>query len=98
MSFVGFGKTEGDQYSDHGRGEFLYSLVTALGLSHPVIVSPSMSGSFAMPFLVKHSDQLSGFVPVAPTATNTVDQTALATIKVSSTWAVCWDFCLFVFY
>lgn len=31
-----------------------------------VIVSPSMSGSFSIPFLNKHPNLLKGYVPVAP--------------------------------
>jgi pimeloyl-ACP methyl ester carboxylesterase len=45
---------------------FLEKLVPALGLEHPVIVSPSMSGRFSLPYVLAHPDRVAGFVPVAP--------------------------------
>ncbi|XP_015907734.2 putative protein-lysine deacylase ABHD14B [Parasteatoda tepidariorum] len=48
------------------KGSFLQSLLESFNMEKPVIVSPSMSGSYALPFLVKHSEKLAGYVPVAP--------------------------------
>ena len=31
-----------------------------------VVVSPSMSGGFSLPFVARHADRVSGYVPVAP--------------------------------
>nr|XP_009940795.1 PREDICTED: aminoacylase-1 [Opisthocomus hoazin] len=38
-------------------------------MRRPVLVSPSMSGRFALPFLLVRGDHLAGFVPVAPAGT-----------------------------
>ena len=34
-----------------------------------VLLSPSMSGGYALPFLMNQSDRLAGFIPVAPVST-----------------------------
>eukprot|EP00061_Rhincodon_typus_P013940 g40639.t1 len=52
------------------RADFLLAFLNAVGLQTPVIVSPSMSGHFSIPFLMFHAQRLKGFVPIAPTGTN----------------------------
>ncbi|XP_010114782.1 PREDICTED: alpha/beta hydrolase domain-containing protein 14A-like, partial [Chlamydotis macqueenii] len=52
-----------------GRVAFLDHILQELGMQRPVLVSPSMSGRFSLPFLLARGDQLSGFVPVAPVGT-----------------------------
>ncbi len=48
---------------------FLHELIPPLGLTRPVVVSPSMSGRFSYPLLQQHPETVGGFVPVAPAAT-----------------------------
>jgi abhydrolase domain-containing protein 14 len=45
---------------------FLAELIPILGLDRPVVVAPSMSGRFAFPLMIGHSDKTSGVVLVAP--------------------------------
>ncbi|KAF1475173.1 Protein ABHD14A, partial [Pygoscelis antarcticus] len=52
-----------------GRVAFLDHVLQELGMWRPVLVSPSMSGRFALPFLLARGDRLAGFVPVAPVGT-----------------------------
>ncbi|XP_051667299.1 protein ABHD14A [Manacus candei] len=52
-----------------GRVAFLDHVLQELGMRRPVLVSPSMSGRFSLPFLLEHGDWLSGFVPIAPVGT-----------------------------
>ncbi|NWX42583.1 ABHEA protein, partial [Steatornis caripensis] len=52
-----------------GRVAFLDHVLQELGMRRPVLVSPSMSGRFALPFLLARWAQLTGFVPVAPVGT-----------------------------
>lgn len=52
-----------------GRRTFLEHVFQELGMQRPVLVSPSMSGRFSLPFLLAHGDQLAGFVPIAPVGT-----------------------------
>lgn len=54
--------------------QFLLDLLNALNLNLPVIVSPSMSGNYSLPFIVNHRELLRGFVAVAPVG---ISQTAL---------------------
>ncbi|VXD25797.1 conserved hypothetical protein [Planktothrix serta PCC 8927] len=45
---------------------FLIEIIDGLNLSNCVLVSPSMSGNYSLPFIAQHSDRLRGFVAVAP--------------------------------
>ncbi|MEQ8996324.1 MAG: alpha/beta hydrolase [Coleofasciculus sp. B1-GNL1-01] len=45
---------------------FLREFIVQLNLPKPILVSPSMSGNYSLPFLGKHPDMLKGFVAVAP--------------------------------
>jgi len=45
---------------------FVGAALDALELERPVVVSPSMSGRFALPFAAAHPERLAGFVPIAP--------------------------------
>jgi len=46
--------------------EFLLELIEVLKLNKPILVSPSMSGGYSLPFVVKYADKLGGFIPIAP--------------------------------
>jgi len=87
VDLPGYGKTQGEQYSGD-RGKFINLMVTALNLVNPVVISPSMSGSFSVPFLAAYPEKLSGFIPVAPTSTNNVPQDVLARITVSRVYQI----------
>jgi len=63
VDLPGFG---GSKAARAEPGHFLERLLPALGVEHPVIVSPSMSGRFSLPYLQAHPDRVAGFVPVAP--------------------------------
>ena len=52
----------------------LAPLIEKLGLDRPIIVSPSMSGGYSLPYIIgrepeKGLSKCRGFVPVAPVAT-----------------------------
>jgi len=46
--------------------DLLLEIFSSLNLVKPVIVSPSMSGEFTLPFIATHPDKIAGFVAVAP--------------------------------
>uniref|UniRef100_U3IY16 Putative protein-lysine deacylase ABHD14B n=1 Tax=Anas platyrhynchos platyrhynchos TaxID=8840 RepID=U3IY16_ANAPP len=51
-------------------GGFLKAVVEALGLGPAVVVSPSLSGMYSLPFLLQHGHLLKAYVPVAPICTD----------------------------
>lgn len=63
VDLPGFGKS---QKVEMEKSEVLKEIVKKLNLENLVIVSPSMSGTFSIPFILKHPDLVKGFVPVAP--------------------------------
>lgn len=69
VDLPGHGGTGGAPLPAAARGDFLDALVRALGLggasSRLVLVSPSMSGSYAMPYLEARGG-VAGWVAVAP--------------------------------
>jgi len=46
--------------------DFLVALLPAIAIERAVVVSPSMSGAFSLPFVALHPEAVQGFVPVAP--------------------------------
>ncbi|XP_074861981.1 protein ABHD14A-like [Carettochelys insculpta] len=55
--------------TEQGRVAFLQRALTELRLQRPVLISPSMSGRYSIPFVLAHGAQLRGFVAVAPVGT-----------------------------
>ncbi|KAL4655382.1 protein ABHD14B [Arapaima gigas] len=51
-------------------GSFLKQVVEALQLGPVVLVSPSLSGMYSLPFLFQHGSLLKAYVPVAPICTD----------------------------
>ena len=65
---IGYGKSRSGQVNDPVK--FMISLLSSLEITAPVIIiSPSMSGSVALPFLTAHPDKVKGYIPVAPVST-----------------------------
>ncbi|WP_264321995.1 alpha/beta fold hydrolase [Zarconia navalis] len=48
------------------RVAFLLALLDRFALDRPIVISPSMSGQYSIPFIAQHSEKLRGFVAVAP--------------------------------
>ncbi|XP_048775728.1 putative protein-lysine deacylase ABHD14B [Ostrea edulis] len=67
------GKTQSEKTDVGDKGMFLEKLISTLKLKSPVIISPSMSGSYSLPYLFKDPSAVKqrsrGFVPVAPVHT-----------------------------
>ncbi|KAH1167569.1 hypothetical protein KIL84_003052 [Mauremys mutica] len=55
--------------TEQGRVAFLQHVLKELGIQRPVLISPSMSGRYSIPFVLVHGTQLKGFVPIAPVGT-----------------------------
>ncbi|XP_041369025.1 protein ABHD14B-like [Gigantopelta aegis] len=73
VDLPGYGKSSKVKVDD--KVKFMEALIAGLKLSKPVIVSPSMSGSFSLPFLFSDPESATtraqGFVAVAPVQTTT---------------------------
>jgi pimeloyl-ACP methyl ester carboxylesterase len=65
VDLPGFGQSDSTGTS---RTEWLGQLLDELKIAKPVIVSPSLSGRFALPFVTDQPDRVAGFVAVAPVA------------------------------
>ncbi|XP_003973345.1 protein ABHD14A [Takifugu rubripes] len=71
MDLPGYGKSP-DSVSlktDQNRVDLLSRFMESLGVRTAVLVSPSMSGHYSIPFLMKNNAQLRGFIPIAPVGT-----------------------------
>lgn len=65
VDLPGFGESDSSSIS---RIDWLGMLLDSLKIELPVIVSPSMSGAFALPLMTGGSERIAGFVAVAPVA------------------------------
>nr|XP_044992716.1 protein ABHD14B isoform X1 [Jaculus jaculus] len=65
-------------------GSFLATVVDALELGSPVVISPSLSGMYSLPFLTMPGSQLRGYVPVAPICTDKITAADYANVKTPS--------------
>ena len=63
VDLPGFGQSDSTAME---RSAWLGQLLDELKIDRPVIVSPSMSGDFALPFVTEHPERVSGLVAVAP--------------------------------
>jgi abhydrolase domain-containing protein 14 len=84
--YIGYGNSSLPVIQDSGTVQWLTKLVRALRLSNFVIISPSMSGRFAIPYVMQsHTKQQSilGFIPIAPVGTNKFDTADYKKITVS---------------
>jgi abhydrolase domain-containing protein 14 len=82
----GFGKSPKVDVED--RGQFMADLIKSGDLGKPVIVSPSMSGSFALPFLLEPDsascgERMMAYVPIAPPAADSFTADSYKDCKVN---------------
>ncbi|XP_028680857.2 protein ABHD14B [Erpetoichthys calabaricus] len=62
-------------------GSFLKEVVVGLQLSPVVVISPSLSGMYSLPFLFEHNNLVKAYIPVAPICTEKFTAESYAAIK-----------------
>ena len=67
----GFGKSSGKRIRDAFQAaEFLNKFFSAVGISKPIIVGPSMGGRYALGYTIKYPENVTGLVLIAPAGLN----------------------------
>jgi abhydrolase domain-containing protein 14 len=64
LDLPGYGRSEPSALAPDAY--LVRALDTLLPNRRVVLVSPSMSGGYSLPFVAEHSDRVAGFVPIAP--------------------------------
>ncbi|XP_032828139.2 putative protein-lysine deacylase ABHD14B isoform X1 [Petromyzon marinus] len=55
--------------TDELKASLLLEVFKALRMEHPILISPSMSGRFSLPYLMSRGQRLRAFIPIAPVHT-----------------------------
>nr|XP_057921920.1 protein ABHD14B isoform X2 [Doryrhamphus excisus] len=63
---------------------FLVDVCEQLQLSPVVVISPSLSGMYSLPFLIQHQNLLRAYIPVAPICTDKFTPEQYQSVKVAS--------------
>lgn len=84
LDLPGFGTSEPSELDDD---DFLHQFVQTARLERPVVVSPSMSGRFALPLVARHTDLVGGWVPIAPVE---IDEWARELVPVDLPTLILW--------
>lgn len=71
VDLPGYGKSPDSESlkTDQSRVDLLSRFMESLGVRFAVLVSPSMSGHYSIPFLMKNNAKLQAFIPIAPVGT-----------------------------
>ncbi|XP_029772494.1 protein ABHD14A isoform X1 [Suricata suricatta] len=83
LDLPGFGNSapSKEASTEAGRAELLERALRDLEVRNAVLVSPSLSGRYALPFLIQSHHQLRGFVPIAPASTQNYTQEQFWAVK-----------------
>eukprot|EP00071_Canis_lupus_P011745 XP_005632524.1 protein ABHD14A isoform X2 [Canis lupus familiaris] len=83
LDLPGFGNSapSKEANTEAGRAELLERVLRDLEVHNAILVSPSLSGRYALPFLIQGHHQLRGFVPIAPASTQNYTQEQFWAVK-----------------
>ncbi|KAL7891760.1 hypothetical protein AOLI_G00012360 [Acnodon oligacanthus] len=74
LDLPGFGQSKAAEapapVGELAPGEFLRQVCEGLQTGPVVVVSPSLSGMYSLPFLFQHTQQVKAYIPVAPICTD----------------------------
>lgn len=65
-------------------GDFLKQVCEGLQTGPVVVISPSLSGMYSLPFLFQHSDLVRAYIPVAPICTEKFSAHQFSCVQVRS--------------
>jgi len=87
VDLPGYGHTGGNSVPQPEKGRFIGAIIEKAKLVRPILVSPSMSGTFSIPYLVAtahstSSNALRAFVPIAPVGSGDFTREEYEKIKV----------------
>ncbi|KAM8866810.1 putative protein-lysine deacylase ABHD14B [Synchiropus picturatus] len=63
---------------------FLKEVCEALDLSPVVVISPSLSGMYSLPFLLEHQSLVRAYIPIAPICTDKIKAEQYQRVKVQT--------------
>ena len=81
IDLPGFGESE-NLKNNEDLDIFVFKLIQTLGINKPVIISPSYSGAYSVPFVLKHGDKVAGYIPIAPSISSQYTSQAFENVKV----------------
>lgn len=81
VDLPGYGLTAGNAIPKEEKADFIRELIQGLNLDRPALVSPSMSGTYSLPFLARYSHLISAYIPVAPVGSNEIPASTYAQIQ-----------------
>ncbi|XP_061052896.1 aminoacylase-1 isoform X2 [Eubalaena glacialis] len=86
LDLPGFGNSapSKEASTEAGRAQLLERVLQDLEVQNVVLVSPSLSGCYALPFLMQGHHQLHGFVPIAPASTQNYTQEQFQAVKLTT--------------
>ena len=95
----GWGSSKHEKLAKSETRDFLAQFIEQEHLDRPIIVSPSMSGGFAIPYLMTPTpqtcqDRARGFVPLAPVQTEAYSHSQYHRCEVRDVNAVIFGFLL----
>ncbi|XP_007888695.1 protein ABHD14B [Callorhinchus milii] len=76
--------TTTDKVGELVPASFLKEVCEALHLEQVVLISPSMSGMYSLPFVFEYPSMVKAFIPVAPICTNMFTPEQYASLQVPS--------------
>lgn len=84
MLQFGYNIMLGTDGSEENKAILVHKLIETLELKKVVIVSPSMSGTFSVPYVTcgRYDDEIVGYIPVAPVIHSSYSEDNFKKLKV----------------